>query len=239
LKRVLLFSGGVDSSALALLWPHDSKLYVDMRTRYSEAEKAHLGGDVAQVELPLTRWERADGIIPMRNLFLVAIASLYGEQIALGAVAGERMLDKTPMFAKMASEILDYLWQAGEPGRRPQGWTQGREIKVELPVVHLTKAELIREVVKVKGIKATTELADRAWSCYEPVEGPSREGLPLQQCGRCKPCIRNWLAFYNSFIYLPYTPPVELLEPFFHGRGEESAIAKRAAAELSASAGRH
>src|SRR5438105_9917772 len=89
MKRVLLYSGGVDSSALGLLWPHDMKLYVDMHTRYSAAERGRLRPDVTIVDLPLTQWERPDGIIPMRNLLLVTLASLYGEEIAFGAIAGE------------------------------------------------------------------------------------------------------------------------------------------------------
>ena len=239
MTRVLLYSGGVDSMALSMLWPHDTKLYVDMCTKYSRSEKAHLTSGVQIITLPLTLWERPDGIIPCRNLILTTMASIYGDTIAFGAIAGERMLDKTPTFAEKASDILSYLWAAGEPGRRPQGWTEGREIKVELPIVHLTKAQLIKEIIKVKGRPAAEKLAREAWSCYDPVFFRARQRrekgqwtTPIsQRCGKCKPCLRNWLAFHDVGIEVPYKIDVQDLVPLCEGRGEESAIAARAIAD--------
>lgn len=178
--KVLLYSGGMDSEAARLLWEPDSLLYVDMHTGYSSAERDRLPDDVEVVDLPLTTWERPDGIIPMRNLLLVAIASVYGDQVGLAATAGDRVLDKSPRFAQLATDLLGYLWQ-------PQHWTDGRQVEVVLPVKHLTKRGMIEAVHAEHGATGVQQLAD-TFSCYEPTNA----GV---ECGACKPCTRKWVAF--------------------------------------------
>lgn len=180
--RVLLYSGGMDSVALSLLEPWDMKLYVDMGTRYSNAERAKLPDDVRVVDLPLGAWERPDAIIPLRNLLLVCVAAQYGDVVAMAATAGDRVLDKTQEFANHASALLSYLWQ-------PQHWTDGKQVSVVLPTKHLTKRQLVARVAAL-GAEALVDLAN-SFSCYDP--GDPRGLAP--ECGACKPCVRKWVAF--------------------------------------------
>ena len=53
MKKVLLYSGGVDSYMINQIWKPDVKLYVDMNTRYSKQEIARLPKDVIVTKLDL------------------------------------------------------------------------------------------------------------------------------------------------------------------------------------------
>ena len=89
--KVLLYSDGMDSWFISKLWKPDVRLYIDMHTRYSEQEKKHLPDDVQVLDLNLGMYEREDAIIPMRNMFLYAMASMlpYNDiEICLGATQG-------------------------------------------------------------------------------------------------------------------------------------------------------
>ena len=98
MKKVLLYSGGMDSWLIDKIWKPDVKLYIDINGEYSKEEIKRLPNDVIVEKLDLGRFEREDKIIPMRNLFFVTLASLYGEEICLGATAGDRVLDKSIEF---------------------------------------------------------------------------------------------------------------------------------------------
>ena len=93
-KKVLLYSGGMDSWLIDKLWKPDIRLYIDMNTRYSKEEMKRLPDDIVIEKLDLSKWEREDKIIPLRNMYLIGIATNYGDEICLGATAGDRVLDK-------------------------------------------------------------------------------------------------------------------------------------------------
>ena len=77
-NKVLLYSGGMDSWLIDKIWKPDVKLYVDMNTKYSQEEIKRLPSDVIIDKLDLSKWEREDKIIPLRNMYLIGIASNYG-----------------------------------------------------------------------------------------------------------------------------------------------------------------
>lgn len=178
MSRVLLYSGGMDSVALRMLWTPDVSVYVDMGTGYTAAERKRLPDDVVVVDLPLGRWERPDGIIPLRNLMLVCVAAQYGNDIAMAATAGDRVLDKSERFAAMTTDLLTYLWS-------PQHWTDGEPRNVVLPLKGLTKREIVEVIEARHGDTGLAALA-ASWSCY---------GTGETECGACKPCFRKWVAF--------------------------------------------
>ena len=56
MKKVLLYSGGMDSWLIDKLWKPDIRMYVDMHTKYSYKEIAKIkkfGLDVKIVDFPL------------------------------------------------------------------------------------------------------------------------------------------------------------------------------------------
>lgn len=180
MKSVLLFSGGMDSYAARMLYDPDVLLYVDAGTRYSLAEKSRLpeGTNIVDMRV-LNSYGVVDDIIPLRNLFFIAVAAQYGEQIIIGATAGDRVLDKSVEFATQTSTLLTYLWQK-------QHWTDGKKIEVLMPMKSMSKTQIIEAVRNKCGETGVAELAT-SFSCYKPYE--------QVECGNCKPCRRKWIAF--------------------------------------------
>lgn len=179
-RTVLLFSGGMDSYAARMLYEPHVLLYVDAGTRYADAEIARLPEGTHIVDMrSLNNFGVVDDIIPLRNLFFVAVAAQYGEQIILGATAGDRVLDKSIEFATQTSALLSYLWQK-------QHWTEGKQIEVLMPMKGMSKTQIIEAVRDKCGDLGVAQLAT-SFSCYNPNK--------QTECGICKPCRRKWIAF--------------------------------------------
>ena len=70
MNKILLYSGGMDSWLMNKLWKPDVKLYINLNGRYNKQEIAHLPKDVIIENLDLSKWERKDRILPLRNLYL-------------------------------------------------------------------------------------------------------------------------------------------------------------------------
>ena len=178
MKKVLLYSGGMDSWLIDKIWKPDIKLYIDMNTRYSKEEIKKLPKDVIIEKLDLGKFEREDSIIPLRNLFLVMLASNYGNEVCLGATAGDRVLDKSLEFGKKTSNLLTYLYQK-------QHWTEERKIKINLDYKSFTKTQLIKKYIEQGG--NIEEAVKESFSCYYPIDS--------KECWNCKPCFRKYVSF--------------------------------------------
>lgn len=188
MKKVLLYSGGMDSWLMSKLWKPDIKLYVDMKTRYSENELARVRKEpgVQVVEFPLGQWEREDAIIPLRNLYLAMVAcNVTGSEdveILIGATAGDRVLDKSPEFVNKATDLLSYLYT-------PQHWIpEGKKVRVCIDYKQYTKTDLLKMFKEQGG--DLEEAFTRSFSCYDPVDG--------HECWHCKPCFRKFTAFSEA-----------------------------------------
>lgn len=183
MKKILLYSGGSDSWLIDKLWKSDVKVYVDMKTRYSNDEIKKLDGNVRIIEFPLGKYERGDAIIPLRNLYLpMVICNEFPEDdldICLGATAGDRVLDKSYIFADFASALLTYLYS-------PQHWIpKGRRIHINIEFKKYTKTQLLKMFIEQGGnIK---EAFNSSFSCYQPNNG--------NECWHCKPCFRKFVSF--------------------------------------------
>lgn len=214
-KKVLLYSGGLDSWLIDKLWKPDVKLYVDMNTKYSLSECFNLPKDVKRENLDLGKWEREDAIIPLRNLYLLMLASNYGDEITMGCLAGDRSLDKTYEFSEKSEELLNYLYS-------PQWWIpEGRKIKINTYFKQFTKTELLKKYLDEGGN------IEQAWkesfSCYNPT------GLDV--CYNCKPCQRKFITFaelgYIDESWLPKIIPaigrdmIPYIKAGTYGRGEK------------------
>lgn len=194
MKKVLLYSGGMDSWLISKIWKPDMKVYVNMHTRYSEEEMKRIQEnekDVIIVDFPLGQWERKDAIIPLRNLYLTMLMCNITEdedvEICLGATAGDRVLDKSPLFVEKVNDLLNYLYQ-------PQHWIkQGKRVKLNIDFKSKTKTELIRMFVEAGG--DINEAFNRSFSCYNPVDG--------HECWQCKPCFRKFVSFALNGMKFP------------------------------------
>lgn len=191
--KVLLYSGGMDSWLISHIWKPDAKVYVNMHTRYSEAEIARIKQnepDVQIVDFPLGQWERDDAIIPLRNLYLIMVICNITKdrdvEICLGATAGDRVLDKSYTFIDKATDLLNYLYQ-------PQHWIpSGKKVKINIDFKNKTKTQIIKQFVDNGG--NLEDAFNYSFSCYNPVNG--------KECWHCKPCFRKYVSFkLNGYIF--------------------------------------
>jgi 7-cyano-7-deazaguanine synthase len=192
-KSVLLYSGGMDSIVMAHLLAPDVLLYVKHGQRYAAKElralrrlvaKGHVDRTLATVEFPcLGKWEREDAIIPLRNMYFFGIAAHYGERLYIGAMSGDRSLDKSEEFLAKMQDMLNHLYQ-------PQHWCVGRTFEILAPFKHMTKTELVSDyLIATKG---NGDALLESVSCYS--------GDTERHCGHCKPCFRKWVALENNGI---------------------------------------
>ena len=194
MKKVLLYSGGMDSWLIDKLWKPDIRLYVDMHTKYSDKEIEQiklLKDDVKIIDFNLGQWERDDAIIPLRNLYLVMLACNITDsediELCVGATYGDRSLDQSKEFSLLAENILNYLYS-------PQHWIpNGKHIHIVTDYKNYTKAQLLDMYIKQGG--DINKAFECSLSCYHPNDN-------LEECWNCKPCFRKFVAFaYNGYTF--------------------------------------
>lgn len=180
-KKVLLYSGGMDSWLIDKLWKPDIKLFIDINTPACKVEKSLLpsdvvvlqGPDMAKFEIPSKNY-----LMPFRNLLLVTLAANYGDIICLGSEAGSRHLDNGNEFATKCTELLNMIGCEINPNRH---------IEVVTPYFGFSKEQLLTQYVQQGGTLA--KAFNGSFSCYTPIDG--------KECGVCHSCRQKRAAFQN------------------------------------------
>lgn len=189
MKKVMLYSGGLDSWLISQLWKPDVRLYVDTGSLGSKAEVKKLTPDVIVEKLDIHKFEipERNYILPLRNLYFCMLAMNYGDTICLGATASSKNLDKNETFCKLASDLLTYLIPQIYPENAPE------RINIVVPFKKYSKAQLL-QMYKEQG--GDLDLAFKSTSsCYNP----KPDGSP---CLECSSCIKR----INAFKELGYEP---------------------------------
>lgn len=232
-KKVLLMSSGMDSYIIRELEEPDVLLFIDNKSEYSQIEKEYL----LKMNLPnlvilddfinMSSIELSNYIIPARNLYFLMIATYFGDEIILGATAGDRSTDKDYRFAGMTEKLLQHIYSESH-------WCKKRKININFKYKEHTKSDLINLYIEknlTKGIskeESVERLALQSFSCYSPKEG--------HQCNCCKPDTRKFLSILSTtgidiskyYKYSPreyFTPQVidEWIQKESQGgRGKES-----------------
>lgn len=191
LKRILLFSAGMDSVMLKHLFQikNEECLFVSMGTIENEMERSiieeHYPG-VLQVNLPLIDFELPNKIIPFRNAFLILAAAQFSPYIILGSTAGDSTRDKDYTFAALMTSLMQYV--GFPPDKAPPSWEFGVRVQVEMPLKGWTKTQIIRHFLDEGG--NVEALRFKSASCYE--EGGN--------CGRCRSCQRKYVALRSAGV---------------------------------------
>lgn len=213
-KAVVLFSGGLDSTTtLAIAKAQGYELYalsVDYGQRHrveldraaiiakAFAVKEHrvvsldlraIGGSALTANIPVPKNDLGSGIpityVPARNTILLGLALGYAEVIGAASIfLGVNALDYSgypdcrPEFLQAFEHLAALATKAG---------VEGTKFHLHAPLIALSKAEIIREGVKL-GVDYSLTL-----SCYDP----DAEGAA---CGACDSCHLRRKGFHDAGI---------------------------------------
>jgi len=183
---IILFSGGMDSVALAYLYPDAYLLHVLLGTQDEQSERSRLsnvapgGSRLISVPLVLNLWELENKIIPFRNAFLIMVAAQYGRRVYLGATIGDTTRDKDETFAHHIGTLLNYICPSNQPDKSPphQSWP----FEVLMPFKGLSKRDIVKRFISAGH---PVDILINSWSCYSGGE---------KECGVCRACLRKYCA---------------------------------------------
>lgn len=218
MKAVVLLSGGLDSTVCMAvaqdagheIWPisfdyqqrHSRELDCARKVAEHFGVKRHLiiktnmdaiggsaltdqsvalpGGDVNRQDIPVT-------YVPARNLIFLSYALGYAEVLGADCIyIGVNALDYSgypdcrPEFIELFQQLADYSTKAAVQ--------DGRRIRVETPLIRLTKKEIVQLGDK---LKAPLELTS---SCYAGGE---------KACGQCDSCLLRLKGFAEAGLEDP------------------------------------
>jgi len=185
----MLFSGGMDSYCMKHIVKPDVLLFFELATEDNRREMINLAEmpffkDVKIIHLPLADWEMENKIIPHRNSILALIASNYGNEIYLGATAGDTTKDKDYVFKSQIEGMLNYF--ALDSHKTP---VKAYPFTLNMPFKGLSKAGILGRFIKANG--DVQELLKYSRSCYKGED---------YECGECRSCLRKAVALVLNNI---------------------------------------
>lgn len=209
---VVLVSGGLDSCVTAaiaaqnyeLAFLHlnygqrterrERKAFYDLAKAFKVEQKlnvdvthlANIGGSsltdskIAVSEADLENKEIPSSYVPFRNANILSVATSWAEvlgaaKLFIGAVSEDSSgyPDCRPEFFQAFNQVIAY-------GTKPD-----TRMEIETPIIHLNKAEIIREGLR---LNAPLELT---WSCYQSED---------KACGVCDSCALRLRGFQQAGI---------------------------------------
>lgn len=193
MKKILLFSGGIDSYIAYFYLDEPQTVYFNTDIGYSkkeiEAIKELIPDTIIDDSLNLHSREIPSSdtaFIPMRNLYLAMLACKYGDEIIIAGLKDDVVNDKNKEIFEEFSAILSKLNE--------------REIKVTSPFWDMTKADIVKWYLENRGEKDNLL---KTISCYRP-DLVQIGDYGKYYCGQCKCCFRKWVALWVNGIKLPF-----------------------------------
>lgn len=206
MKRVLLISGGIDSSIMLIEQLYDKEenvdlelLYVKCGEVYEDAELKHLekfvktyvGWPLTTINISNAKVGKYDRFVPNRNMTIasIAVTSLGADEIWIGGLKDDNVIDKNDQAYKTMSYVLSLF--------------SDKQVVVKSPYSDLTKGELVDKFLHRGDIskELATEILLSTFSCYDGKEEP---------CGNCPACFRKFVALESNGISsnIPLQEPI-------------------------------
>jgi 7-cyano-7-deazaguanine synthase len=216
MKSIVLVSGGMDSCVstaiaaeetdqLALLHisygqrteARERKAFNDIADYYGVEQRldvsieylAKIGGssltdeNIAVTEADLESKEIPTSYVPFRNANMLSIATSWAEVIGATSIYIGAVAEDSSGYPDCRPEFYEAFQKTIDAGTKPD-----TRITVRTPIIHLTKAEIVK-----KGIELNAPL-HLTWSCYRS------EDLA---CGTCDSCSLRLRGFENAGILDP------------------------------------
>lgn len=213
---VVVFSGGLDSSVcLALAEKEFDKVYAlsflygqrhsreidsaeKIVARYKKVEHIVVdldfrkwgGSALTDTSIDLPTESQSDNIpvtyVPGRNIVFLSVALSFAEARGASSVyMGVNALDYSG-YPDCRPEFIDAFRKVAETGQK-QG-VEGQPVKIETPLIDLTKADIVRLAVE------NDVPLELTWSCYAGGDVP---------CGKCDSCRLRAKGFEEAGIQDP------------------------------------
>ena len=215
-SAIILVSGGMDSCVTAAIAARESTglafLHISYGQRTEERERqafnqiadhfgvekrldisiehlAKIGGssltdDSMQVtEADLESKNIPTSYVPFRNANMLSIAVSWAEVIGAGSIYIGAVAEDSSGYPDCRPEFYAAFEKAIETGTKPETF-----IKIKTPIIHLSKAEIVR-----KGLESGAPL-HLSWSCYRS------EDLA---CGTCDSCALRLRGFEQAGVKDP------------------------------------
>jgi 7-cyano-7-deazaguanine synthase len=128
--------------------------------------------------------------VPFRNAHLLAAAASWAEVVGASAIFVGAVAEDSSGYPDCRPEFYRAFEEAVRLGTRPE-----TALRIVTPLIHLTKAEIVRRGTALGAPFAKT------WSCYQD------EDLA---CGRCESCFLRLKGFAEAGITdpIPYAAPL-------------------------------
>lgn len=218
---VVLASGGMDSCVLVALAAREHEVAMlhasyGQRTAARERRAFHAIADFCRVppqrrlvvelahlaaiggscltdpaiEVPEGKLDRKGipvSYVPFRNANLLSVATSWGEVLGARSIFFGAMEEDSSGYPDCRGVFVEAFNKLVEVGTRPE-----TKLQVVAPLLHLTKAEVVRLGARLGAPFHLT------WSCYQSEEAA---------CGRCDSCLLRLRGFREAGIPdpIPYT----------------------------------
>ena len=148
-----------------------------------ESLKAIGGSSLTDENIPVTQAnlvsrEIPTSYVPFRNAHMLAIATSWAETIGAQRIYIGAVAEDSSGYPDCRPEFYQAFQQAIDAGTRPE-----TRVEIVTPVIHLSKAEIVR-----RGLELSAPL-ELTWSCYAAED---------RACGRCDSCALRLRAFAEA-----------------------------------------
>lgn len=215
-KAIVLVSGGMDSCVTAAIAARENERIAFLHVSYGQrtdarerkafndiadfygVEKrldvsiehlAKIGGSsltdekIAVTEADLASKEIPTSYVPFRNANMLSIAVSWAEVIGATAIYIGAVAEDSSGYPDCRPEFYAAFQKVIDTGTKP-----GTHIVIRTPIIHLTKAEIVR-----KGVELHAPL-NLTWSCYRS---------ETHACGKCDSCALRLRGFERAGVKDP------------------------------------
>ena len=168
---------------------------VEKRLDVSIEYLAKIGGSsltdtaIEVTEADLESKEIPTSYVPFRNANMLAIATSWAEVLGADAIYIGAVAEDSSGYPDCRPEFYEAFQKTIDTGTRPE-----TRIEIKTPIIHLSKAEIVKKGIELKAPLHLT------WSCYR------NEDLA---CGTCDSCALRLRGFERAGMIdpIPYFTP--------------------------------